>query len=250
MDTFRNQFIKDLAYFNYGEKLKKVNNIEYLTKNINSYNIDEIYDNDNYLQPNKYQSGRLTNKDGWLDMSGYNGKSQLTPCYDDSFEEIFEEDEDKYVMYLFLWVVKLNSTSKWSIGVPYEIYIKEPVGDEGDEKIVDIDFNVLKEIFDNVQKYYHKSRSANNKKEKGVKDKNINISELMENYDEVYDHIYPKIKRFPRPINNDQIEINKKYENRKVHKSQNRRQLIRYFNGEDKIVNEKFIKLFAYTLRQ
>lgn len=230
-DSFKNQFIKDLSYFNYNKKIRTSKNdiLEKTLKNIPTYNIDEIYDEENYLKPKSHlEGGGIGIGGGWLDMSNY-------PQFNDDYEIYFEEDESKYIIYLFLWVIKINLKN-------YSLFIKDD-----NDKIVGIDTNLLKEIFNKVNDYFNKSRSEN--KKKIIKDKNINISELMENYDEIYDHLYPKIKRYPKPINEDEIEVNKQYANRKVHKSQNKRQLIKYFNGEDNITNERYIKLFAYALR-
>jgi len=231
-DSFKNQFIKDLSYFNYNKKIRtsKGDIHEKTLKNIPTYDMDEIYDEGWYLKPKSHLlGGGLETKDGWLDMGNY-------PQFNDDYEIYFEEDESKYIIYLFLWVIKINLKN-------YHLFIR----DDDDDKLVGIEDSVLKEIFNKVNDYFNKSRSEN--KKKIIKDKNINISELMENYDEIYDHLYPKIKRYPKPINEDEIEVNKQYANRKVHKSQNKRQLIKYFNGEDNITNERYIKLFAYALR-
>lgn len=231
-DSFKNQFIKDLSYFNYNKKIRTAKDdiLEKTLKSIPTYDIDEIYDQGWYLKTKSHlDGGGLEKKDGWLDMGNY-------PQFHDFYEDYFNDDESKYIIYLFLWVIKINLSN-------YPLFIR----DDDDDKLVGIDKGVLKEIFEKVNDYFTKSRSEN--KKKIIKDKNINISELMDNYDEVYDHLYPKIKRHPKPINEDEIEVNKQYANRKVHKSQNKRQLIKYFNGEDNITNERYIKLFAYALR-
>lgn len=230
-DSFKNQFIKDLSYFNYNKKIRTAKDdiLEKTLKNIPTYNIDDIYNQENYLRPKSHlRGGGLGKEDGWLDMGNI-------PQFNDFYEDYFNDDESKYIIYLFLWVVKINLSN-------YPLFIRDD-----NDNLVEVDEGVLKEIFEKVNEYFNKSRSEN--KKKIIKDKNINISELMDNYDEIYDHLYPKIKRYPKPINEDEIEVNKKYENRKVHKSQNKRQLIRYFNGEDNIVNERYVKLFAYALR-
>jgi len=234
-DSFKNQFIKDLSYFNYNKKIRTPKNdiLEKTLKNIPTYDMDEIYDEGWYLQPKSHlEGGGIGIGGGWLDMGN-------NPQFHDDYEIYFEEDESKYIIYLFLWVIKINLKN-------YSLFIKEEVNKDY-TKIIGVDTNVLQEVFNKVNHYFNKSRSEN--KKKIIKDKNINISELMENYDEIYDHLYPKIKRYPKPINEDEIEVNKQYANRKVHKSQNKRQLIKYFNGEDNITNERYIKLFAYALR-
>jgi len=236
MDISKDQFITDLSYFNYTDKLRKVRDLEIVKNFIDEYNEDEVFNEEYYLKPNKYQGGRLTMKGGWLDMgSPY-------PSYDNSYDDIFNEDESKYVIYLYLWVLKINMNAGLSDGVPLDIYIRDDK-----DNITGLDEGIMRDIYNKVNDYFNKSRSEN--KKKIVKNKITNISEIMDRYDEIYTDLYPVIKRIAKPITNDDIESNKQYNNRKVHKSNTKKQLIRYFNGEDNIDNERFIKLFAYTLR-
>lgn len=240
MDISKDQFITDLCYFNYTLKLKKPRYLEKTKNFIDEYNEDEVFNEEYYLKSDHHRGGQLTMVEGWLDMGIY-------PSYDNSYDDIFNEDESKYVIYLYLWVLKINMNrgimkSMGVEGEPLDIYIRNDK-----DRITGLDEGILKEIYDKVDEYYDKSRSEN--KKKVVKNKITNISEIMDQYDEIYTHLYPVIKRIAKPITNDDIESNKQYNNRKVHKSNTKKQLIRYFNGEDNIDNERFIKLFAYTLR-
>ena len=147
MDTFRNQFLTDLSYFNYDKKIKKVKDLEKITNLIKTYNIDKIYDEESYLtcnnNPNNPNSQTIN--DNWLDMGSY-------PSFNNSYEDIFNEDESKYIIYLFLWVIKINLSSVLSKGNSIKLFITEENGD--DEYIIGIDTNILKEFYNKVNDYF------------------------------------------------------------------------------------------------
>eukprot|EP01050_Picozoa_sp_SAG11_P014989 SAG11_NODE_1902_length_4088_cov_11.315367_2_plen_53_part_00 len=44
-------------------------------------------------------------------------------------------------------------------------------------------------------------------------------------------------------------EMNKLYNNRKTHKSQSRKELIKYLNGCSDVKNSNYIELLAFSLR-
>ena len=227
-------FTEDLGYFLCNSDIQ-VKGMGYEKSKEKRLNIVNTYDEscvlniDNYVSETpSYVDAKITIRDKWLDIG-------IRPHYNNDYDEIFTDDIGKYKVFLFVYVLKKNMAEYW-------------ICDEN-ENLCGIDTEKMELRYKEFDNYFKNKYIEENISLQSPCNKNTDVNKMLENFDNLYDRAHPIIKRVPKPQTIADKEMNKLYNNRKTHKSQSRKELIKYLNGCTDVENSNYIELLAFSLR-